>query len=135
MILLCQKSLIPLLKRTPGIDRLMPKEGELPACDVHLPLLSLPRIFKTTVTSVPHHVPYLIPDPRLVERWRQEFRPVRDFKVGISWQGNPKYRGDRHRSVPLLHFAALARVEGVRCTACKKVSAPSSSPRSNSSSR
>jgi len=40
--------------------------------------------------------------------------PVHAFKVGIAWQGSPKYRNDHERSVPLAHFAALARVPGVQ---------------------
>ena len=42
------------------------------------------------------------------------------FKIGIVWQGNPKYRDDRRRSVPLACFAALAGVEGVRLFSLQK---------------
>jgi hypothetical protein len=42
------------------------------------------------------------------------------FRVGIAWQGNPKYRKDRERSVPLAHFAALARVLGVQLISLQK---------------
>ena len=30
------------------------------------------------------------------------------MKVGIAWQGNPQYDGDRFRSIPLAQFAPLA---------------------------
>jgi hypothetical protein len=33
--------------------------------------------------------------------------------VGIAWQGDPRYYGDSMRSIPLKHFAALARLPGV----------------------
>ena len=36
------------------------------------------------------------------------------LRVGINWQGNPKYRDDRYRSIPLAEFAPLAAIEGVR---------------------
>jgi hypothetical protein len=36
------------------------------------------------------------------------------LKVGINWQGNPRYAGDRHQSIPLAAFEPLARVPGVR---------------------
>jgi Flp pilus assembly protein CpaB len=36
------------------------------------------------------------------------------FRIGIAWQGNPTFPNDRERSVPLLHFAPLAAVPGVR---------------------
>jgi hypothetical protein len=43
-----------------------------------------------------------------------------DFKIGIAWQGNPKQGGDRLRSIPLLHFAPLARLPGVRLLSLQK---------------
>ena len=56
-----------------------------------------------------------------MERWRQELsaqgkknRPGQSTNVGIAWQGNPKHKHDRQRSVPLARFERLARVPGVR---------------------
>src|SRR4029078_302949 len=40
----CQKRLVNLLRTCRGIDRLVLEGGELPAFDVHAPLLSLPGI-------------------------------------------------------------------------------------------
>jgi hypothetical protein len=34
------------------------------------------------------------------------------FKVGIVWEGNPRFHWDRHRSFPLGCLAPLAEVEG-----------------------
>src|SRR5947209_14873764 len=36
------------------------------------------------------------------------------FKIGITWQGNPRYRLDRHRSIPLTEFAPLAALPNVQ---------------------
>ena len=36
------------------------------------------------------------------------------FKIGIVWQGNPKFGDDQFRSIPLRCFEPLARVEGVK---------------------
>jgi len=43
-----------------------------------------------------------------------------DFLVGIAWQGNPAFRGDRQRSIPLGHLAPLAQVEGVQLISLQK---------------
>ena len=40
--------------------------------------------------------------------------------MGINWQGNRGYAGDFHRSMPLVHFAPLARVPGVRLFSVQK---------------
>jgi tetratricopeptide (TPR) repeat protein len=116
----CQKHLLRILSGCPGIDRLLPAGAELPPFDVHAALLSLPGIFKTTLSTVPYRVPYLSADPALVEAWRGPLSGIREFKVGIAWQGSATYEGDRLRSVPLAAFEPLARVEGVRLVSLQK---------------
>src|SRR5262249_13511851 len=113
VVLLCQKPLRRLLAGCPGVDELVAQGEELPAFDVHAPLMSLPALLGTTLRTVPADVPYLAADPDLVGRWRRELARLPGVKVGIAWQGNPDYPWDRHRSVPLREFAPLARVPGV----------------------
>jgi hypothetical protein len=69
-------------------------------------------------------VPYLFADPALMERWRRVLREIRGFKVGIAWNGNPNHPDARHCSIPLGHFAGLARLPGVRLISLQKGSAP-----------
>jgi hypothetical protein len=107
------KSMLRLLASCPGIDRLVAAGSELPAFDVHAPLLSLPRILNTTLATVPADIPYLGANAKLEDKWRRRLARHRGFKIGIAWQGNPRYPRDRQRSVSLAHFARLARVEGV----------------------
>ena len=68
----CPRVLCKLLSRCHGIDRLVPQGCFLPDYDVHAPLLTLPRIFGTTLGTIPADIPYLFADPELVEKWRQE---------------------------------------------------------------
>ena len=58
----------------------------LPPFDVQAPLLSLPGILGTTLANVPAHVPYLHAQPKLMEQWRNELRPLAGFK-GRAGQG------------------------------------------------
>ena len=92
----------------------------LPAFDVHAPLLSLPLLFGTDLRSIPADVPYLRPDPALVEKWRRHLDALPGFKVGIAWKGSGKNRTDHLRSVPLETFGPLAEVEGVRLVSLQK---------------
>jgi hypothetical protein len=64
--------------------------------------------------TVPAEVPYLHAEPQRVEGWRKRLEEVQGFRVGVVWQGNPKFQWDRWRSVPLEEFAPLVGVEGVR---------------------
>jgi tetratricopeptide (TPR) repeat protein len=114
VLLECPPSLQTLLKGTPGVDRVVPKGKPLPAFDVHFPLMSLAGAFETTLATLPRSVPYVWPDPNLVDNWRIALEPLKGFKVGIVWQGNPKQEDDRHRSVSLALFAPLAAVPGVQ---------------------
>src|SRR5262249_49201296 len=96
----CPALLLPLFATVPGMDRLVAEGADLPPFDVHAPLLSLPRLFDTTLATVPADVPYLAADPAQAAAWGQRLGPVAAFKIGIVWQGNPHHKWDRHRSVP-----------------------------------
>jgi hypothetical protein len=116
----CPKALVRVLASCPGIDRLLPMGSALPEFDVRAPLLSLPRLFGTTLATVPATIPYLFADEQLVEHWGRELKSVQAFKIGIAWQGNPKHREDRLRSIPLSQFASLAQLEGVMLYSLQK---------------
>jgi Tfp pilus assembly protein PilF len=120
VILLCQPALTRLVARCRGIERLLAHGDPVPKFDVHVPLLSLPRLLGTTLESVPAGVPYLDAEPQLVESWRARLGSYRGFKIGIAWQGNPNFRQDRVRSIPLAQFAPLARVPGVHLLSLQK---------------
>lgn len=120
VIVACQRPLIPLLSTCRDIDQLVAQGDPLPDFDVHAPLLSLPRIFGTTLQTIPAETPYLAADERLVEQWRQELAATRSFKVGIAWQGSKKYRWDHKRSIPLAQFEPLARIPGVQLYSLQK---------------
>jgi len=116
----CPRSLTGLLEDSPGIDRLVAGGDPLPWFDVQTPLMSLPRLLKTTLATIPAADPYIIPNPARVARWRDELADVTGFKIGVCWQGNPKYPADRQRSFPLEALAPLARVPGVRLFSLQK---------------
>jgi Flp pilus assembly protein TadD len=120
VIVRCQAPLVRLLETCPGLDLVAAREDELPPFEVHAPLLSLPRLFHTTLATVPTEVPYLSAPPDLMESWQRELSPLRAFKVGIVWQGNPDYKRDQQRSIPLAHFTRLAGVEGVQFFSLQK---------------
>ncbi len=110
----CQPSMLRLLATCEGIDQIVPKGVDPPAADVRIPLMSLPRVFRTTLANIPAQVPYLSVDPELCMRWRQPLEQVDGFKVGIAWQGNPDHLRDQQRSAPLVAFEPLAKIPGVR---------------------
>src|SRR5262249_4400009 len=74
----------------------------------------------TPLTTIAAEVPYLFAEASLVEHWRAALSPIRAFKIGIAWQGNPKHDPHRRRSIPLVQFASLARLDGVQLFSLQK---------------
>ena len=104
-----QAALVPLLSRCRGIDELIPSGASPPRFDMHLPLMSLPGALGTQLATIPAEVPYLFPDPERVEHWKNRLAEVEGLRVGIGWQGNRQYRGDRQRSIPVETYLPAER--------------------------
>ena len=115
VIFQCQRELVPLLNGFHGIDVLLEEsDNSCPdiVCDVYIPLLSLPSIFGTTFETIPAEVPYIKADPARIELWNSRL-DCQEFKIGLAWAGDPKYKNDRNRSCPLITFSPLARIPGI----------------------
>jgi tetratricopeptide (TPR) repeat protein len=116
-----QNALLPLFRSLSGVDRWIGSDAPPPdSFDVHAPLMSLPGVFKTSSTTIPASIPYLSVGDDVISHWREQLAEFKGFRVGIAWQGNPQYRGDRMRSPPLKHFSSAAKVPGVRFISLQK---------------
>jgi tetratricopeptide (TPR) repeat protein len=105
----CEPGLVRLIRTVPGVEQVVPQGGPLPDFDLHVPLLSLPRIFETTVETIPCSVPYMAPPqsrklPSPGKTW---------LKVGIAWAGRPEQGNDRNRSCPVRQFLKFKTVPEV----------------------
>lgn len=88
--------------------------------DFYLPLLSLPRVLKTTIETIPNKTPYLAADPALCRIWKNRLSGDDSFKVGLVWAGRPLHKNDSNRSIPLSLFESLGKVEGVSLYSLQK---------------
>lgn len=116
----CPTALRFFLQQISAIDELVVAGEPLPAFDVQLSLVSLPFVLGTRIENIPNRVPYLAADAELVSQWRERLSSLPGKKVGIAWQGNPKYAWDRYRSVPLSHFVPLGHLENVTLVSLQK---------------
>ena len=106
VIVECQPELTKVASRIDGMVQVVPAGDALPEFDAHLPLLALPRIFRTTLKSVPSQVPYLSADPALARQWTSRLpRRKGVLKVGLVWAGGTS---DPKRDCSLAQLAALA---------------------------
>lgn len=120
VIVECQKALLPLLAQLDFIDQLVPQGGKIPAVALHTPMLSLPGVFETNYETIPREVPYLKADPGLHEKWEAPVANLPGKKVGIAWQGNPDFKQDKLRSIPLREFAPLFSKQGTSFISLQK---------------
>ena len=126
---------VPVLRVQPAAERLMRSlavtragaaeiavlGGEKPMFDLECPLMSLPAVFGTCVDTVPWPGAYLGAEAQAVrEKW-MEFPSLRPGqRVGLAWQGNPKYKGDRQRSMRLRTLTPLLRAAPVNWISLQK---------------
>lgn len=111
--------LIGLLRTMPGCPLLVPAGEPLPPFHCHCSLMSLPRLFWTTLDDVPVPSGYLHAEPDLVATWARRLGDDGSLRVGIAWQGSLR-RADLGRSFPLAYFEPLAALDGVRLISLQK---------------
>ena len=116
-----------LLAAVPGLVGIVTDGAALPPFDWHCPVFSLPRVFATTLATIPSSTPYLRADPALVAAWRDRLPAATGrLRIGLAWAGQarPWVPGfalvDARRSMTLTDLAPLAAVEGVRFISLQK---------------
>lgn len=86
--------------------------------DMQCSLMSLPRLCKTRIDTIPNNAPYLtVPSP-VHQHWldRLSLRAPGRLRVGIAWAGRPAHQYDARRSLrfeqilPLLQIPAITWV-------------------------
>lgn len=112
----CVSSMKRLFQASFGDSVTVVAEGEeVPPFDYHCPFMSLPRVFGTTVETIPAAVPYLSTPLGLTEEWAARLGPSTGLRVGLVWataQGGAE-DGRQGKNIPPALFAPLARLEGV----------------------
>ncbi len=113
VILEVPESLQPLIgDLTRGVT-MITRGGELPAFDLHCPLMSLPLAFGTTLASIPASAPYLHAPAGRIDVWRTRLSSTAKPRVGLVWSGRPDHKNDHNRSIALSRLEPLLSVAGV----------------------
>lgn len=96
-----------------GAAQVVPLDAALKpsvAFDCECPLLSLPAIFGTTTQTVPWTGAYLgAGAAEAASKYRQFPGLAGVPRIGMAWAGNPRYRSDAQRSMPLSNLVPLLR--------------------------
>jgi tetratricopeptide (TPR) repeat protein len=102
-----QAALKPLLRKLPGVSRVVTEGEPLPTTDYHCPLLSLPLAFRTTIDTIPVERAYFSSDPAWISAWRDRLGSTDRMRVGVVWSGNAIHANDHNRSIPFARFQRL----------------------------
>jgi tetratricopeptide (TPR) repeat protein len=122
-----QPTLVPLLGSMEGVT-VIPHGETPPPFDLQLPLMRLAHVFGTTLDSIPAEVPYLRADPAKVAAWGRTLGIGPSLKVGVVWAGNPRHKGDRHRSLPAEAVLPRLVMPGVQLYSLQKEPRPTDMP-------
>jgi tetratricopeptide (TPR) repeat protein len=114
VLLECQPALERLLRRLDHVEQVIAAGEPPPPFDLHCPLLSLPMVFDTDLTSIPADVPYLSADPRDAETWHARLAgDSSGMKVGLAWAGSTAHINDRNRSLAPEQLRDLFTLSGI----------------------
>ncbi len=80
-------SLVRLARTVAGASEVVAAGDPLPSFDCHCPLLSLPRVFKTNLATIPNAVPYLRVPAESSAGWAERIPTTPGPRVGIVWAG------------------------------------------------
>ncbi|HEY1686062.1 MAG TPA: tetratricopeptide repeat protein [Tepidisphaeraceae bacterium] len=115
VIVLCPTELQRLFAANFQQCRFITNQEPLPDFDCHASIMSLARIFQTTVETIPARVPYLRALANDSKHWRPRIEKTSaEKKIGLIWRGSAKYADDRKRSIELAHFLSLAQMPSVQ---------------------
>ncbi len=107
VVLECHPQLVSLFQSIKEVTTVVSFDEQVPACSCQAALLTLPRIFGTTLNNIPDCL-YLSAPAEQRARWHQHMSYYMGTKVGIVWAGSSIHRNDSFRSLPsgfLLGFA------------------------------
>ncbi len=96
-----QTGLEALLRTLPGNPKVLQWGETIPHFDLACHIMSLPRLFGTTLATIPAQVPYLWANAEKRAAWRARLGPRSRPRWGLAWSGDPKHGNDAKRSIPL----------------------------------
>jgi Tfp pilus assembly protein PilF len=112
VIVECHPQLVELLRSVKGIHDVVPFGAPLPPFNCQAPLLSLPRIFGTTLLNIPSTTPYVSVTAEQRHKWSSLMAcHPKSLRAGLVWAG--KSYPDPNRSCRLVELAPLATAQNI----------------------
>jgi len=106
------RPLLRILNGFPGVDELVEMSSErshAAECEYHVPMMSLPMIFGTDLSTIPSDIPYLFAESEKTRHWHKRMNRE-GFKIGIVWAGKPDHGNDKNRSCDAELFIPILKL-------------------------
>lgn len=110
VVLWCYPEMKRLFAEVGGVTRIATTDNPPPDCDTHCALLSLPRVFGTTLDTIPAPVPYITVAEEWVGHWKDRIGADGRAKIGLVWASQPKNYIAPYKSLSLSAFYPLSNV-------------------------
>jgi tetratricopeptide (TPR) repeat protein len=111
VIMACPLELQRLMTSLKGISRVA-DQGQV-SYDAWTALLSIPRLLRTDMDSLPKETPYLWAPQEDCDYWRERLAGDRGFRVGLVWATSSKLGLQMPKAIPPQTLAGLLDVPGV----------------------
>jgi tetratricopeptide (TPR) repeat protein len=108
VVLEVPQSLVRLANTVTGVAQIVVAGDPLPAFACHCPLLSLPRVFKTNLTTIPGGAPYLSVPAEASTARAERIAAAPGLKVGLVWAGTTVGGIDLRLLQPLWDVAGIS---------------------------
>ncbi len=107
------QSLVTLMQESLSGIGIFGDRGTPAPADCEVALLSLPRLFKTRLETIPAATPYLRPPAEIAKAWQARLGALAGLKVGVAWAGRPEHVNNFRRSTDLAALAPLLSLPGI----------------------
>jgi Tfp pilus assembly protein PilF len=132
VIMEVQPGLARLIQSLKGIEQVITVGDDLPDHDFYCSMMSLPKIFNTSMKTIPSNIPYLSVTDEILEYWQKRLPDdsSRFLKVGMVWAGNPRLHStalaaaDRRRSISPELLVPLKDIDGIQFYSLQKDGSP-----------
>lgn len=87
------------------------RREQLPAFDLHCPMMSLPLRFATTLDNIPAADAYLTVTAEQQQIWAGRLAARQRPRIGLTWSGSSRHLNDRKRSLQLAQLHRLLQLD------------------------
>ncbi|PXX48768.1 tetratricopeptide repeat protein [Aquitalea magnusonii] len=111
LILLLKPPLQELARQMASGLQVFTRREQLPAFDLHCPMMSLPLRFATTLDNIPAADAYLTVTAEQRQIWAGRLAARQRPRIGLAWSGLAQHLNDRQRSLQLAQLRRLLQLD------------------------